>query len=220
MLYRAGIFKPMRPDKTVRIAKLAKVWGRSPAMGIIAGAIKQPDALAVIDDEGSVTFDEVNRHSNALARGLQEAGVSPGDVVGLMCRHHRQFIETIFACCKVGANIVLLNTMFAAPQLTEVSRREKVSALLYDEEFANLLEDLQEMPLFVVYGSGSDPSIEHVISSHADDNVEPPNVESRLTMQPRAPRAPQKEPSAALRKGCFRWRRCCPRSRYEVVNAR
>ena len=67
VLYRAGIFKPMRPDKTVRIAKLAKAWGRSPAMGIVAGAIKQPDAVAVIDDEGLATFDEVNRHSNALA---------------------------------------------------------------------------------------------------------------------------------------------------------
>ena len=108
--------------------------------------------------------------------------MSPGDVVGVMCRNHRQFIETIVACCKVGANTVLLNTMFAAPQLVEVSRRENVSALLYDEEFANLLEDLQGMPRFVVYGSGNDPSIEHVISSHADDNVEPPSIESRFTM--------------------------------------
>jgi len=172
----------MRPDKTVRIAKLAKGWGRSPAMGMIAGAIKNPDAVAVIDDEGSVTFDEVNRQSNALARGLREAGVSPGDVVGVMCRNHRQFVITIIAGCKVGANMVLLNTMFAAPQLTEVSRRENVSALLYDEEFANLLEGLQGMPRFVVYGSGSDPSIEHVISSHADDDVEPPSIESRFTM--------------------------------------
>ena len=143
VLYRAGILKPMRPDKTIRIVKAAKGWGRSPAVGIIVGAIKQPDTVAVIDDEGSATFDEVNRHSNALARGLREAGVSPGDVVGVMCRNHRQFIETIVACCKVGANTVLLNTMFAAPQLVEVSRRENVSALLYDEEFANLLEDLQ-----------------------------------------------------------------------------
>ena len=182
VLYRAGILKPMRPDKTVRIAKLAKAWGRSPAMGMIAGAIKSPDTVAVIDDEGSVTFDEVNRQSNALARGLREAGVSPGDVVGVMCRNHRQFIITIIACCKVGANTVLLNTMFAAPQLTEVSRREGVSALLYDEEFANLLEGLQGIPRFVAYGSGDDPSIEQVISSHGDDDVEPPSIESRFTM--------------------------------------
>jgi fatty-acyl-CoA synthase len=120
VLYRAGVLKPIRPDKTIRIVRVAKGWGRSPAMGFIAMAIREPDTAAVIDDDGSATFDEVNRRSNALARGLREAGVSPGDVVGVMCRNHRRFIETIVACCKVGANTVLLNTMFAAPQLTEV----------------------------------------------------------------------------------------------------
>jgi len=182
VLYRAGIFKPIRPDKTIRIIRAAKGWGRSPAMGFIALAIRQPDTVAVIDDDGSSTFDQVNRRSNALARGLREAGVSPGDVVGVMCRNHRQFIDTILACSKVGANTVLLNTMFAAPQLTEVGRRENISALLYDEDFANLLEGLQGMPRFVVYGSGDDPSIEDLISNHADDNLEPPNIESRFTM--------------------------------------
>lgn len=182
VLYRAGVLKPVRPDKTIRIIRAAKGWGKSPAMGFIALAIRQPDTLAIIDDDGSATFDEVNRRSNALARGLREAGVSAGDVVGVMCRNHRGFVETILAFCKVGANAVLLNTMFAAPQLAEVGKREKISALLYDEEFQNLLEGLQGMPRFIVYGSGDDPNIEDLISSHADHNVEPPSIESRFTM--------------------------------------
>ena len=182
MLYRAGVLKPIRPDKTIRIVRAAKGWGKSPAMGFIALAIRQPDTAAVIDDDGVATYDDVNRRSNALARGLQEAGVSAGDVVGLMCRNHRGFVETIIACAKVGANIVLLNTMFAAPQLTEVGKREKVSALLYDEEFTNLLEGLQGIHRFVVYGSGDDPSIDDLISDHADHNVDPPSIESRFTM--------------------------------------
>ena len=182
VLYRAGVLKPIRPDKTIRIVKAAKGWGRSPAMGFIALAIRQPNALAIIDDDGPVTFDAVNRRSNALARGLREAGVSAGDVVGLMCRNHRGFVEIILACAKVGANMVLLNTMFAAPQLSEVAKREKVSALLYDEEFVDLLEGLRGIPRFVVYGSGGDPNIEDLISSHADHNVEPPSIESRFTM--------------------------------------
>ncbi|KPK50144.1 MAG: hypothetical protein AMJ63_15305, partial [Myxococcales bacterium SG8_38_1] len=76
VLYRAGIFKPIGPHKTIRIIRAAKAWGKSPAMGFIALAIRQPDTIAIIDDEGTATFDEVNRRSNALARGLREAGVS------------------------------------------------------------------------------------------------------------------------------------------------
>lgn len=182
MLYRAGVLKPIRPDKTIRIVKAAKGWGRSPALGFIALAIRQPDAVAIIDDDGSTTFDEVNRRSNALARGLKEAGVAAGDVVGAMCRNHRGFIESILACCKVGANTVLLNTMFAAPQLADVGKREGLSALLYDDEFANLLGGLQGIPRFVAHGSGNDPTIEGLIASHPDHDVKPPSVESRFTM--------------------------------------
>ena len=82
MLYRAGVLKPIRPDKTIRIVKAAKGWGRSPALGFIALAIRQPDAVAIIDDDGSTTFDEVNRRSNALARGLKEAGAFITDYLG------------------------------------------------------------------------------------------------------------------------------------------
>ena len=158
-MYRAGIFKPIRPDKTIRIIKAGKGWGRSPAMGFIALAIRQPDAIAIIDDDGQFTYDEVNRRSNALARGLREAGVSAGDVVGVMGRNHRRFVETILACCKVGANIVLLNTMFAGPQLTEVGQRENISALLYDREFGILQEGLQRIPRFVIQGAGRSSSM-------------------------------------------------------------
>jgi acyl-CoA synthetase (AMP-forming)/AMP-acid ligase II len=182
VLYRAGIFKPIRPDKTIRIIRAGKAWGRSPAMGLIALAIRQPDAVAIIDDEGSATFDQVNRRSNALARGLREAGIVPGDVIGVMGRNHRRFVETLIAGCKVGANMVLMNTMFAGRQLTEVGRRENVTALLYDEEFGNLVDGLRDIPRFVIFGSGDDPSVEELIADQSDEDLEPPSVESRFTM--------------------------------------
>jgi fatty-acyl-CoA synthase len=182
VLYRAGIFKPIRPDKTIRIIRAARGWGRSPAMGFIALAIRQPDAIAIIDDEGTATFDQINRRSNALARGLREMGVASGDVVGLLGRNHRRFVETIIACCKVGANTVLMNTMFAGPQLTEVGQRENVTALFYDEEFRDLVDGLTGIPRFVTYGRGDDPSIDDLIADHAEDDVAPPSIESRFTM--------------------------------------
>lgn len=182
VLFRAGVFKPMGPAKTVKILRGAKAWGRSPAFGFIALAIRQPDAIAVIDDEGSATFEQIDRRSNALARGLREAGVCPGDVVGLMARNHRGFIESVVACCKVGANTVLLNTMFAAPQLADVGKRENISALLYDAEFEKLLGGLRGMPRFVSHGTADDPSIGEVMARHSEEQLQAPSVESRFTM--------------------------------------
>ena len=42
---------------------------------------------------------------------------------------------------KLGADALYLNTAFAGPQLTEVVQREKPMALIFDEEFYELLED-------------------------------------------------------------------------------
>ena len=67
-------------------------------------------------------------------------GIGYGDGVGIMCRNHRGFIEATLAAAKLGASALYLNTMFAGPQLVEVTRREGPKALVYDEEFAGLLD--------------------------------------------------------------------------------
>ena len=52
-------------------------------------------------------------------------GIGHGDGIGVMCRNHRGFIEITAAAAKIGASAIYLNTMFAGPQLAEVTRREK-----------------------------------------------------------------------------------------------
>ena len=64
----------------------------------------------------SLTFGEMHRRSNALARGLTERGVVEGDSVAVMCRNHRGFVDACIAVAKLGADILLLNTAFAGPR--------------------------------------------------------------------------------------------------------
>ena len=66
--------------------------------------------------------------------------------MGIMCRNHRGFIEATVAVSKLGADALYLNTAFAGPQLTEVVEREKPKAIIYDEEFAGLLEEAGQAP--------------------------------------------------------------------------
>jgi len=182
VLFEAGVLQPMRPDKLLRIALGARRWGKSPAFGMAALAIRKPRATAIIDDLGSVTYEEVHRRSNALARALGNAGIRSGDSVGLMSRNHRGFVEAALACSKVGANTVLLNTMFAGPQLSDVAKRESIRALLYDEEFAELVEGVEDVPRLVTFGGGRDQSIDEAIAGCSDDDVEPPTMDSRFTV--------------------------------------
>ena len=86
----------------------------------------------------------MHRRTNALAHAFAGMGIGPGDGVGIMCRNHRGFIEATLAAAKLGASALYLNTMFAGPQLVEVTRREGPKALVYDEEFAGLLDGVDE----------------------------------------------------------------------------
>jgi acyl-CoA synthetase (AMP-forming)/AMP-acid ligase II/uncharacterized membrane protein len=138
ILARSGIVAPMRPSRVARIAMAGLRWGASPAAGVIVGAIRHPQRTMLIDELGSLTYQEVDRRSNAVANELAELGIAEGDRVGLMCRDHRGFVEGALGIAKLGADVLLLNTSFAAPQLTEVCKRENVAALIYDEEFAEL----------------------------------------------------------------------------------
>ena len=96
--------------------------------------------MGVVDELGELTWGELHRRSNSLARALSERGVREGDSVAVMCRNHRGFIDASVAVAKLGADILYLNTAFAGPQLAEVVARERPAALIFDQEFTGLLE--------------------------------------------------------------------------------
>ncbi len=143
-LLGTGMIRPERPDRTVRALGTLRRWGSSSAAAYTVSAIRYPDRLAIVDERGTLTFAEVECRTNALAHALAAAGVrgataGGGDGVAIMCRNHRYFIEATVACSKLGASVLYLNTAFAGPQIAEVLRREAPTALIYDEEFAELV---------------------------------------------------------------------------------
>jgi fatty-acyl-CoA synthase len=186
VLAEAGVLRPMRPDHLLAVGQAFRQWGASPAGGLISSAALRPDAAAVIDELGSVTFAELDAHSNSLARGLRAEGVGPGDPVGIMCRNHRGFVEAIFACSKLGATVLLMNTDFAGPQLEGVVEREQPRALVYDAEFTELLaaagEGLARAVSWVDEGTaiGSVPTVAEMIAAGSADPIEPPECPSRF----------------------------------------
>jgi fatty-acyl-CoA synthase len=159
-LVGAGIVGPMRPAVVAEVLKGLRAFGPTPAAGYTMNAARRPHAVALVDDEGELTFAQVHERSNALARELRALGVRQGDVLAIMCRNHRGFVETIVAASKLGAHQLLLNTMFSGPQIRDVLEREAPVAAVYDAEFAPLLRD-GDLPLglrHVVWADPADPA--------------------------------------------------------------
>src|SRR4051794_2559064 len=177
VLREAGILAPMRPDKALKIGGTFLRWGASPATGVTTAAIHHPHELAIVDERGALSWQRLHLRSNALAHSLAQMGIGPGDGVGVMCRNHRGFIETTLAAAKLGASALYLNTMFAGPQLVEVTRREAPKALVYDEEFTGLLAGVDPSVKRIVAwcdGEVSEPTLESLIEAGEESDLKPP----------------------------------------------
>jgi fatty-acyl-CoA synthase len=186
-LLRAGVASPTRPDRIARVALALHRFGPTPAAGYSISAIRFPDATALVDDLGTLTFAQVQRRTNALAHALRDAGVGAGSSVAVMCRNHRGFVDTTVALSKLGAHAVYLNTAFAAPQIAEVARREQPTAIVYDAEFENLVREAGEgRKRFIAWHDpgepADDPRLEDLIARGDASDVDPPSEKGRVVI--------------------------------------
>ena len=182
----SGLARPSRPDKAARALRSFLRLGSTPAAGYTTHAILRPNEQAIIDELGTLTFGEVHERTNALANAWLDVGLGEGDGIAIMCRNHRGFIEATVAASKIGAHALYLNTAFAGPQLTEVAQREKPAAIVYDQEFAELLEDAgKRRKRFIAWvddDSPPDPTLEELIESGDTEAPVPPAEPGRVVI--------------------------------------
>jgi acyl-CoA synthetase (AMP-forming)/AMP-acid ligase II len=186
-LAEVGYIKPMRPDKLLRTGINLLRWGPTPAAGYATGAVLYPDETAIIDELGQLTFAEVHRRTNGLAHAFAEAGIEEDDNVAILCRNHRGFIDVTVALSKLGANALYLNTGFAGPQIKEVCDREKAKAIVYDEEFIDLVkEGAKRRKRFVAWTDGEidhkDDVIEDLIANGDPSDLSPPEEKGKTVI--------------------------------------
>jgi fatty-acyl-CoA synthase len=157
VLLGSGIVKPYGPRKLAQMLKTLRRWGVGPAGGFATLAVRDPDGVGVIDELGELTWKQVMERATALADSLREMGVDADEGVAVMARNHRFFIDALVATGLLGGDILFLNTAFSSPQLVEVMDREGPKVLIYDEEFSELVEDV-------------DGSIKRVVAWVEDDD--------------------------------------------------
>jgi fatty-acyl-CoA synthase len=190
VLTEAGVIRPTRPDKLLRIGLAFQRWGPTPALGYTASAIRHPHETAIVDELGTLTFEEVHRRTNALADALAARGITEGDGVAIMCRNHRGFVDATVACSKLGAHALFLNTAFAAPQITDVVKREKPVALIYDSEFEELIHEAgKRRKRFIAWhdvdpegAKPKDPLLEDLIEEGSAEDMVPPLEKGRVVI--------------------------------------
>ena len=114
---------------------------------LLATAVaRAPADLAVIDGATRLSYGELAELVAAVAGGLIDAGIVPGDRVGIWAPNTYHWIVAALALHTAGAVLVPVNTRYLGREAADVLSRADVRALFVPDQFlgrsfVNLLRD-------------------------------------------------------------------------------
>ena len=91
---------------------------------------KIPAQPAIRFKDKAVTFSGMNAQVDALAYGLSEAGLKPGDVAVLMMPNSLDWAISYYAMAKLGALVVPLNPLFKRGELNYIFKDSEAKCFL------------------------------------------------------------------------------------------
>src|ERR1700683_2953203 len=91
-----------------------------------------PGLPAVAAGDRSLTYAELDRLSNQVARALLAQGVAPGDRVGILAPKSAAAVVAIFGALKAGACYVPLDPNAPAARLSVIIRDSGIAVVLAD----------------------------------------------------------------------------------------
>jgi amino acid adenylation domain-containing protein len=136
-------------------------------------AAEQPDAVALTFQGREMTFGELNRRANQLARYLQALGVGPESRVGLSVDRSMEMVLGLIGIHKAGAGYVPLDPGYPADRLTYMFQDSQINALLTQDR---LWPGLPPVPVAVVSLDGDWPAIARYSDANPAGGAGPENL--------------------------------------------
>src|SRR6201989_2767074 len=145
-----------------------------------AQASRIPDQPFVRWRGRSVSYEEFDARTDALAAGLADLGVQPGDVVSVMLPNCLEFLEAWWAILKAGAVFGPINPAFTAPEAAYVVGHSRAVAIVTDRHGAATLAGAGGSPALLRHLISVDEGAEVTLDSLADRGTKvPANSRSR-----------------------------------------
>lgn len=143
----------------------------------------RPDETAIrfADTGESLTYGEFDAAADRMANALHDRGIRLGDRVGLALFNTEEFPVTMYACHKLGAVPVAINTQLAVDDLAYIVDHMNPQALIDDHEIADEIERALAEATRPVdrIGAGHEPDggerYENVLESGAAER--PPSID-------------------------------------------
>ena len=89
-----------------------------------------PKRIAIVDDNSSFTYEEINQKANQLARYLIQSGLQPSQPVGVLAYRNNNYIIAIIAILKVHCFYVPLDPKYPDDRLDFIIENTEMKFLI------------------------------------------------------------------------------------------
>jgi fatty-acyl-CoA synthase len=139
---------PLSPQsqrgEQVNINEQVRFWARN-----------RPEQEAIICNNTTLTWAEVDAEVDAVARGLLANGVRKGDRVSILMRNRIETAVSMLAAVRVGAICAPLNFRLLGKELAAMVQDCDPVVILAEGELAGLLEESAQAANFKVFATDS-----------------------------------------------------------------
>ncbi|MEF7557383.1 amino acid adenylation domain-containing protein [Bacillus thuringiensis] len=98
---------------------------------------KNPDCVALIFEDQTLTYRELNERSNQLARVLRAKGIGPDMIVGIRAERSLEMVIGIFGILKAGGAYMPIDPSFPKDRALYMLNNSSSSILLTQSKFAS-----------------------------------------------------------------------------------
>jgi len=99
-----------------------------------------PQKTAIIEGTRAISYQALYQETLQLAAQLQKKyQLKAGQKVGLLCKNHIPFVQSLFALSMLGVDVYLLNVSMNVSQLENLLEKHSFKAIIQDEQGAVLL---------------------------------------------------------------------------------
>lgn len=104
-------------------------------------AILHPDSIAVVDENCSITYSELDRKSDLLAAALIDAGVEHDTFVGIMLPRRKEFVIAMLAVFKAGGAYIPFDPDYPVARLDYMIEDSQTHLIVTESILADKLKD-------------------------------------------------------------------------------
>ncbi|ACZ86273.1 non-ribosomal peptide synthetase/MFS transporter [Streptosporangium roseum] len=115
-------------------------------------ARRTPEATAVVDASGSLTYGEVDRLANRLARHLTAAGVRPDEPVGVLVDRRSVLVPALLGVLRAGGAYMPMEPAYPDDRLAYMMETAGARVVLADREHAGRVPGTLVLPDLLAAG--------------------------------------------------------------------